>query len=366
VATSRIQVLEALLQSEQENTRRLKDALATTTDKVSQLETELEGERNARRESEAAALRDHSEVTRLARFAMTDGRIAAARSAAAHLIAAISVLEDAGHGTALEKRTDSVREDCRDLLAALQLETWQTAQPHNAAEPADVPTELGAASGTRIPEMVLLAERCGRLRPDATELTCVRHLAVSRYAVTFDEYDAYAQATGRPLPPDNGWGRGRRPVINVSFPEAVAYADWLRARTGQPVRLPTEAEWIIAAGGSGRNYPWGNDLGIDRANCRWCGSPWDGSRTAPVGSFPPNDTGVFEIVGNVWQWTCSDVAAAASSDAAKCATSAGSRRIVKGGSWFNGPAELDIDARQFVAPTQAMPTLGIRLVLQGD
>src|SRR5919106_5183579 len=120
-----------------------------------------------------------------------------------------------------------------------------------------------------------------------------RPFAMGRYAIIFDEYDLFAQATGREQPADKGWGRGRRPVINVSWKEAVAYAAWLSEQTGKRYRLPTEAEWEYAArAGTETAYWWGNEIGTNRANCDGCGSPWGGQQTAPVGSFQPNPWGL--------------------------------------------------------------------------
>lgn len=75
----------------------------------------------------------------------------------------------------------------------------------------------------------------------------IQRFALGLYEVTFAEYDAFALATGRKLPDDQGWGRERRPVINVSWDDAQAYAQWLSERTGKRYRLPTEAEWEYAA-----------------------------------------------------------------------------------------------------------------------
>ena len=81
-------------------------------------------------------------------------------------------------------------------------------------------------------------------------------------------------------------------MINVSWKDAVAYAEWLSAKTGERYRLPTEAEWEYAArAGTETKYSWGNKIGRNRANCYDCGSQWDNKKTAPVGSFRPNGWG---------------------------------------------------------------------------
>ncbi|MCP4128620.1 MAG: SUMF1/EgtB/PvdO family nonheme iron enzyme, partial [Gammaproteobacteria bacterium] len=127
--------------------------------------------------------------------------------------------------------------------------------------------------------------------------------AISREEVTFDEYDRFAQATGHRLPNDEGWGRGKRPVINVSWDDAVAYAEWLSERTGKNYRLPTESEWEFAIrGGSDSPYWWGYQVENARANCFDCGSQWDRGSSAPVGSFPPNNFGLHDMAGNVREW----------------------------------------------------------------
>ena len=90
------------------------------------------------------------------------------------------------------------------------------------------------------------------------------------------QYDRFAKATGRDLPSDRGWGRGNRPVINVNWHDAKAYAQWLTQQTGKKFRLPSEAEWEYAArAGTTTKYSWGNDIGRNNANCNGCGSQWD-------------------------------------------------------------------------------------------
>jgi formylglycine-generating enzyme required for sulfatase activity len=131
----------------------------------------------------------------------------------------------------------------------------------------------------------------------------VERLAMGRYPVTFAEYDQFADATGKEKPDDRGWGRDNRPVIYVSWNDAVAYTEWLSTQTGLQYRLPTEAEWEYAArAGTETDYWWGNEIGKNRANFRDSGSEWSGKQTSPVGSFEPNPFGLYDTVGNVWEW----------------------------------------------------------------
>ena len=127
--------------------------------------------------------------------------------------------------------------------------------------------------------------------------------ALSKYEVTFKEYDRFTDATGRERADDEGWGRGRRPVINISWHDAVAYTQWLSLQTGENYRLPSEAEWEYAArAGTETRYSWGDSIGVNRANCDGCGSPCDDEQTAPVGSFRANRWGLHDMHGNVWEW----------------------------------------------------------------
>lgn len=136
----------------------------------------------------------------------------------------------------------------------------------------------------------------GREEP-VHRVTIPQPLAVSKYEVTFEDYDRFPGATEQAN--DDGWGRGRRPAINVSWQQAKAYVEWLSRETGRTYRLLSEAEWEYAAraGSTGRM-----DWGENKANCGSCGSRWDGTQTAPVGSFPANPWGLHDILGNVGEW----------------------------------------------------------------
>ena len=174
----------------------------------------------------------------------------------------------------------------------------------------------------------------------------VPSFALSVYEVTFEEYERFARATGRARPNDSGWGRGGRPVINVSWEGATAYAAWLSAETGEAYRLPSGSEWEYAArAGSTTRYSWGNDIGRNRANCTGCGGRWDdANRTAPAGSFAANGWGLHDMHGNVWEWVadCWHENYARAPRDGSAWTSGGncSRRVLRGGSWIYDPVDL--------------------------
>lgn len=126
---------------------------------------------------------------------------------------------------------------------------------------------------------------------------------MARYDVTFDQYDAYARATHRPLPPDEGWGRGPRPVINVEWSDIQAFIAWLNQGTGRRFRLPSEAEWEYAArAGTRTAYWWGDEPDSNQANTATNGGRDVWHFSSPVGSFPANPFGLYDMHGDVWQF----------------------------------------------------------------
>ncbi len=127
--------------------------------------------------------------------------------------------------------------------------------------------------------------------------------AIGKYEITFKEWETCVDAKGCQHRPDgNGFGRGRQPVIDVSWSDARECVTWLSAKTGKRYRLPSEAEWEYAArAGTTTRFPWGDNIRKGRANCGECGSVWD-KRTSPVGLFPANNFGLHDVVGNVMEW----------------------------------------------------------------
>jgi len=140
----------------------------------------------------------------------------------------------------------------------------------------------------------------------------VDKFAMGQTEVTFAEYDKFAIATSREKPKDRGWGRDKRPVINVSWHDAVAYAKWLSEQTGHTYRLPTEAEWEYAArAGTTTPYSFGDDDSLD--DYAWYGENWNTGSTHPVGEKKPNPWGLYDVHGNVWEW-CFDIYGSYSSE----------------------------------------------------
>jgi formylglycine-generating enzyme required for sulfatase activity len=192
----------------------------------------------------------------------------------------------------------------------------------------------------------------------------VKSFALGRYELTFEEYDYFAEQTGRKKPEDEDWGHENssilnniswvaeqmgktkpkeaelghksRPIINISWHDATAYVEWLSTLTGEQYRLPTEAEWEYAArGGTETDYWWGNEVGTNQANCTESGSQWSSKQSAPVGSFAPNPYGLYDTVGNVWEWTCSAYEEKYGEAAQRCVEKNDNRpRVSRSGSWY--------------------------------
>ena len=163
--------------------------------------------------------------------------------------------------------------------------------------------------------------------------------AVGKYEVTFAEWDACALdgGCGGYRPDDGGWGRGKRPVINVSWKDAQSYAEWLSRKTGEGYRLLSESEWEYAArAGTTGPFHTGGTISTDQAN-------YGGSKTVPVGRYGSNDFGLHDMHGNVWEWVedCWNGSyAGAPADGSAWKSGACVRRVLRGGSWFGGPGNL--------------------------
>jgi formylglycine-generating enzyme required for sulfatase activity len=221
--------------------------------------------------------------------------------------------------------------DCRDCPAMVALPPGRFRMGALSAEPGRDPAD-----------------------PPRRLVTIGRPFAIGRYDVTRADYGRFVDTTGyAPANPRCDWRRPvakgvalnqrpDEPVVCVNWSDARAYLRWLSMATGKPYRLPTAAEWEYAArAGSKTVRPWGEGIGRDRANygaeiC--CGPAAVGKDrwlyTSPVGAFPPNAFGLYDMIGDVWQWTdtCgSGGQSGASDDRLRC---------VRGGGWFDPPSML--------------------------
>jgi formylglycine-generating enzyme required for sulfatase activity len=192
---------------------------------------------------------------------------------------------------------------------------------------------------------------------------------ISKTEVTFEQYDVFCDATGRDKPDDRGWGRGDRPVMNVSWHDVTAFCEWMTRTTGKTYRLPTEAEWEYAARGGnkskGYKYSGGNDLdavGWDENNSGW--------KTHPVAEKQSNELGLYDMSGNVREW-CSDWYGdySTSPQTDPQGPNSGKERVLRGGWWnsygFGGDV-CRVARRYRLNPDSRGSGLGFRLVLSQD
>jgi len=203
--------------------------------------------------------------------------------------------------------------------------------------------------------------------------------ALARTEVTFDDYDRFAQANARRLPDDGGQGRGPRPVVNVSWYDAGEYAQWLSTQTGFSYRLPSEAEWEYAAragGKRGAHYSTGDCISARQANFNDAqattfnncpASSISLGKAQSVGSYAPNGFGLYDMHGNVFEWTADCVHLSyerAPSDGRAWLQEADSNcgeRIVRGGSWQSGQISVRSSLRAAIGSKDSSGLIGFRV-----
>lgn len=157
---------------------------------------------------------------------------------------------------------------------------------------------------------------------------------------------------------------GHFPVAEISWRGAMAYAAWLGEQTHRSCRLPTEAEWEYAARSRMNTaYPWGDAVGVNNANCAGCGSQWDNKQAAPVGQFQANSFGLYDMSGNVWEWTCSVWRDQYEGQEQQCASMNNfDARAVRGGSWGYGPKYIRTTVRGEFEPDIRYNGFGFRVM----
>ena len=185
---------------------------------------------------------------------------------------------------------------------------------------------------------------------------------LSETEVTFAQYDYFCDQTGYSKPTDEGWGRGTRPVINVSWEDAQAYCQWVSQQTEQTFRLPTEAEWEYAAGGGAANRH--TYAGTSREDSLGTYAVYQADRTSPVKTKRPNGLGLYDMSGNVWEW-CSDWHATSYYAEGPSQDPEGPRsghdRALRGGSWAGQAEYCRVAVRGRFNPSYRLNYLGFRL-----
>lgn len=253
------------------------------------------------------------------------------------------------------------------------------AAPASVAPPATLRPGTSFRDCDMCPEMVAIAAGSFLMGSPSLEgpqhqVTISRSFAAGKYEVTFDEWDACVREAGcSHNPNDSGWGRGRRPVIGVSWDDAKQYVAWLSRKTGKTYRLLTEAEWeYVARAGTTTAFSFGNSISPQQANydgsVSYSGGPTGTKhgKTVPVGSYAPNAFGLHDLHGNVWEWVedCWNSSyAGAPSDGSAWTTGSCTQRVLRGGSWFSNGRNLRSAFRgnDGVVATNRSYTFGLRV-----
>jgi formylglycine-generating enzyme required for sulfatase activity len=196
------------------------------------------------------------------------------------------------------------------------------------------------------------------------EVTIAKPIAVGKFEVTWEEWEtcvAEGTCDNGPVTEsggDNGWGKGRRPVIEVSWHDAQTFVAWLNSKvSGDPYRLLSEAEWEYAArAGTTTTYHWGTEFDASKAN--------DGNKLVPVGQYGPNDFGLHDMHGNALEWVqdCyNDSYEGAPTDGGSVSESPDCQRVLRSGAWSYGPRVLRAADRYEIPPGDRVNILGFRV-----
>lgn len=247
------------------------------------------------------------------------------------------------------------------FLASIDAGLKTVAAYRNAEDLAQIASNfVNVSAGTYTVGSVKQDRRAGGNEKPRT--VTVSAFAIAKALVTNSQFRAYLEAANVPQDqwPDyfdsDDFSGDDQPVVGVNYEQAVSYAAWLSAATGEKFRLPTEDEYEIAArAGQSSIYPWGDQAPTDGVRANYSGNK-KFAKPSPPGAFSGgnNPLGLSDMVGNVWQWTSTSPDANMSADP--------SYKIVKGGSWMDGPNELRISNRRAVDPSEGASDIGFRVV----
>ena len=188
--------------------------------------------------------------------------------------------------------------------------------------------------------------------------------SIGKYPVTVGQYKKFCSATDRKMPKTPLWGwNDKHPMVMVNYDDAVSYCNWFGETYGGDWRLPTEAEWEYAARGGNKSssYEYSGSNDIDRVGW-YAGNA--GGQTQSVGKKTPNELGIYDMSGNVWEW-CKDwygpYTSAAQTNPKGAAS--GSYRVLRGGGWFFASTRCRVAHRDYSGPGYRLDCYGFRVVL---
>ena len=291
----------------------------------------------------------------------------------------------------LVRPLDDQTETEEPTLSALEPTTASTDAFKPVAKPDDAPPKEVAALDVESPEkitdlgeftecetcpvMIALPEGSfqmgsadgGSTEQPVRDVAVERPFAIGKYEVTVAQWKACAAAgacrdIGAPEPGDD-----KRPMQNVSWPDATAFANWLGKTTGESYRLPSEAEWEYAArGGKSTRFWWGDSLEETRVNCSECGDDWDRKRPSDIGAFEANPFGLHDMNGGVSEWTAdcwiADYRGAPKDVSARSSSPNCPQRVLRGGSWRSSPDNVTSSSRFYYDAQVRYYTNGFRVV----
>jgi formylglycine-generating enzyme required for sulfatase activity len=261
----------------------------------------------------------------------------------------------------------------------------RAAAPLSAAEECSLKPKDVFSECQQCPEMLvvpsgsfIMGSSPSELERDSSEgpqhsMSITKGFAVGRFAVTFDQWDACVADRGcnRYKPSDSDWGRGRRPVVDVSWDDAKTYVVWLSHKTGKDYRLLTEAEReYVTRAGTSTPFWWGLSISTRQANYRGTDTYGGGPKgewrmqTLPVETFLPNAWGIFQVHGNVLDWVEDCFHAAyegAPLDGSAWVSGDCQSRVVRGGSWGDPPWRLRAASRGGLPPVARVNGVGFRV-----
>lgn len=230
-----------------------------------------------------------------------------------------------------------------------------------------------SAQAQTYPEMILVeggtftmgdSEMEGDPNEQPAHSVTLKNFKIAKTETTVAQWKAYCSATGRAMPLTPSWGWiDSHPIVNVNYGDAVAYCDWLSEKMDADYRLPTEGEWEYAARGGklskGTKYSGGRSLD----NAGWY-TDNSGSKTHAVANKNPNELGLYDMSGNVWEW-CKDWYGAYSDTPSQNpkGPSSGASRVLRGGSWNSGAADCRVAVRRGNDPSYRDSGRGVRVVL---